>query len=208
MKRTSTQPMTVEVLRRRKLLDDFFLIEEAFLRHDRFDGARTGELRRLCLVRGDAAACLPYDPVERRFFLVEQFRWPPSSVGVYGWLMEIPAGLVDAGEDPAACMARELEEETGLAARRLDHVFTYFATPGGSTERIFLYLAEVEGAGAAGRLKGKPSENEDIRVHAVPYEEAWNMMKDGRIADGKTLLALLAFRERGLDKVPETRARS
>jgi ADP-ribose pyrophosphatase len=193
-------PSKVEIVRQRVLLDDFLFVEEAVLRHETFAGTMTGEVRRLRLIRGDAAACLPYDPVRRLFFLVEQFRWPPCSIGAGGWLIEIPAGIVAAGEDPADSMARELREETRLEARRLEHIFTYFATPGGSTERIFLYLAEVDGEGAAGRIAGEPSETEDIRVAAVPYEEAWRMTADGRIADAKTLLALLAFRQKFPDR--------
>lgn len=188
----------VEVVGQRVILDDFFAIEEAILSHAKFDGTMTGRLRRLRLIRGDAAACLPYDPVHRLFFFVEQFRWPPWSIGQEGWLIEIPAGLLAPGEDPAGCMARELQEEAGLVAKKLEHVFTFFATPGCSTERIYLYLAEVDGGGAAGRIAGAPTENEDIRVLAIPYAEALRMAWDGRICDGKTLLALFAFRERKL----------
>ena len=191
------RPERVDVRRRRILLDDFFVVEEAILRHETFDGSTTGDVRRLRLIRGDAAACLPYDPALRSFFLVEQFRWPPHSIGAGGWLLEIPAGLVGAGEDPADCMRRELQEETGLLARRMEHVFTFFATPGGSTERVFLYVAEVDGAGAAGRIAGQVAEDEDVRVCAVPYAEADGLMETGRICDAKTLLALLAFRQRG-----------
>jgi ADP-ribose pyrophosphatase len=207
MARSGNRPSKVEVLRTTRLLDDFFVVEESIIRHEMFDGSITGDLRRLCLNRGDAAACLPYDPARRLVFFVEQFRWPPRVIGESGWLVEIPAGLVAPGEDPADCMRRELLEETGLAARDLRHILTYFASPGGSTERIFLYLASVDGAGAEDRLAGQTSEHEDIRVMAVPYGEAWAMAADGRIADGKTLLALLAFRDETLGVAPTRPAR-
>ena len=193
---TDFKPEQVAIKSRKVILDAFLRIEEAVLQHDRYDGSKTGDVRRLRVIRGDAAACLVHDPALRCFFFVEQFRWPPYSVGGPGWLIEIPAGIVSPGEEPAACMKRELMEETGLEARKLEHLFTYFATPGGSTERIFLYLAEVDGAGAAGRIAGEASENEDIRVVSIPVDEVWDKLTDGSICDGKTLLALYAFRDR------------
>jgi len=194
--RDARNTMPVEVLSRRTIMDDFFVIEEVYLRHGRFDGGMTGKLRRLRLIRGDAAACLPYDPRRKRFFLVEQFRWPPYSIGEPGWLLEIPAGLLSPGEAPEVCMARELEEETGMRAEKLTPLLTFFSTPGGSTERIFLFTAEVEGSGAEGRLAGAPEENEDIKVRSFTYEEAFKMVWEGRIRDGKTILAILAFKDR------------
>jgi ADP-ribose pyrophosphatase len=194
--KAGSRPEKVEVLSRRRLLDDFLVVEEARLRHERFDGTMTGDVRRLRLVRGDAAAALPYDPARRCFYLTEQFRWPVHSVGVPGWFLEIPAGIVSPGEVPASCMLRELREETGLEPRKWEHAFTYFASPGGSTERIFLYVAEVDGTGASGRVGGEAAENEDIRVVAVPYANVDEMLAQGRICDGKTIIALLAFRER------------
>ncbi len=191
----SDRPSKVEIVSRDVVFNDFFVIETAILRHATFRGGMTKEVKRLALLRGDAAACLPHDPRHCQFFFVEQFRWPPWTTGDEAWLTEIPAGMVGSGEDPADCIVRELREETGLEAKKLEHLFTYYSTPGGSTERIFLYLAEVDGAGAAGRIAGEPSETEDIRVMAVPYEVAWVMVREGRIRDGKTLLALLAFRD-------------
>jgi ADP-ribose pyrophosphatase len=190
------RPSKVEIVSREVVFDDFFTIETAILRHATFSGGMTREVKRLALLRGDAVACLPYDPGQRQFFFVEQFRWPPWTTGEEAWLTEIPAGMVSSGEDPADSMARELREETGLVATNIEHLYTYYSTPGGSTERIFLYLAEVDGAGAAGRIAGEASETEDIRVTAVPFEEAFAMAREGRISDGKTLLALLAFRDR------------
>ena len=190
------RPERVEVIDSRLILDDFFVIEEARLRHGKFDGGMTGELRRLRLIRGDAAACLPYDPERELFVFVEQFRWPPWSIGSEGWLLEIPAGIVSKGEKPEECIARELREETELVPKRIEHVLTFFSTPGGSTERIFLYFAQVDSEGVSGRIAGAPEEDEDIRVITLSYEEAWERCRDGRIHDGKTILALYAFRER------------
>ncbi len=201
--RAGARPEKVEVKSRRRLLDDFLVVEEAMLSHEKFDGTMTGDVRRLRLIRGDAAAVLPYDPARRCLYLIEQFRWPVHSVGGNGWLLEIPAGIVSPGEVPASCMLRELREETGLEPMKWEHVFTYFASPGGSTERIFMYLAQVDGTGASGRVGGEAEEHEDIRVVAVPYAKVDELFAEGRICDGKTAIALLAFREREAKKAFE-----
>ena len=188
--------MRVEILKEKLVLDGFFRVKEALLRHEKFNGQMTPPLRRLRFLRPPAAACLPYDPERREIVLVEQFRWPPYSVGDPGWLWEIPAGIVAEGEDPAECMKRELREEAGLEVAELEPVLTYFSTPGTTTEKIYLYFARVSTAGLEGRVGGAEEENEDIRVHVLSYEEAWRKVQEGVIRDGKTLLALLLLRER------------
>lgn len=101
-------------------------------------------------------------------------------------LLEVPAGTIDAAESPDQTAARELTEETGYTAARIEFVREWFVSPGVMTERMFLYLCRG--------LSPGPSRHElDERLETVilPWDEALAMARDGRICDAKSVLALL-----------------
>lgn len=119
--------------------------------------------------------------IEGKVALVRQFRY------AYGEeLLEIPAGKLERGEDPAAAANRELEEETGLVAEELVPVCVLYPTPGYTDEKIYIYEAKGVRRGHV-----HPDEGEFLDVVYVPLEEAYAMISDGRIRDAKTLVALL-----------------
>jgi 8-oxo-dGTP pyrophosphatase MutT (NUDIX family) len=103
-------------------------------------------------------------------------------------LLELPAGTLDDGEDPAACAARELAEETGYRAGRLRPLISFFTTPGILTERIHAFLATELTAGATAHEAG-----EQIRPAPMALPEALDAIRDGRICDAKTILTLLYY---------------
>ncbi|WP_298273099.1 NUDIX hydrolase [Geobacter sp.] len=105
-------------------------------------------------------------------------------------LLEIPAGRLEPGEDPAACGLRELTEETGLSAGRLTPLGTIFTSPGVFDEVIHLYLATELTQGEADQ-----EHYEDIETVRLPLAEAIRMAADGRICDGKTIVALFRASE-------------
>ena len=188
----------VDVRSRRRLLDDFFKVDEAELSFERFDGSMTPPVRRLVFERGDSVAAVVFDREAQRLLLTEQFRFPTFEKGP-GWLIELIAGMIDRGEQPEASMRREIEEELGYRADRIEHVATFYVSPGGSSERIWVYYAEVSEDGrvsAGGGLAGEHedirvvSEHEDIRVVSMSPDEARAALKDGRIADAKTIIGL------------------
>lgn len=120
---------------------------------------------------------------EGKIVLVRQFRY------AYGEeLLEIPAGKLCRGEDPAEAARRELEEETGLRAGRLVHLFTMYPTPGYSDEKIYIYEAEEVSEG-----KSHPDEDEFLSLVSIPVEEAAAMISDGRIRDAKTVIAVQRY---------------
>jgi len=101
-------------------------------------------------------------------------------------LIELPAGTLDPGEQPEAAAARELIEETGYRAGRLERLHSFFAAPGILDERMHLYLATELVAGQAEREAG-----EEIENWLVPWDEAIAMIERGEIQDAKTIIGLL-----------------
>lgn len=126
-----------------------------------------------------ASAVVPVLP-DRQLLLTRQYRKPNEFVSV-----EIPAGKLDMGEDPESCAIRELEEETGFRAGKLQKLFSMKSTPGFSDEIIHVYLASDLAAGAA-----NPDEDEFISTFPVSFPEALAMIRDGRITDGKTIAGI------------------
>ena len=117
-----------------------------------------------------------------RVVMVEQWRYPVGRA-----LLEIPAGVVDPGEKPEQAMRRELAEETGYAAGRLELLFSVYLAPGYSQELIHIFLAQdLQPAQAA------PDDDEIIRVKKVPFEGAVAACLRGEISDAKTVAGLLA----------------
>lgn len=181
----------VEIIHKARTDFRFFHIEEAHLRYERYDGTMSAELVRLNLQRGDAAAAIVHDPAADTVVLVEQFRYSTYEKGP-GWLLEIPAGVVEPGKDadPAVTMRRELEEEIGYHIAELRPVFTFYLSPGGSSERVFLYYATASLKDKQSAGGGLLIENEDLRVLTLPTAEAFAHMKSGDIQDAKSLIGL------------------
>ena len=185
----------IEILSEKRLLDDFFKVDEILLRYERFDGRMSRRVRRLNLDRGDGVAALLFRPANQRVVLVRQFRYPACKAGP-GWLLEVVAGGLQEDASPEDAVRREILEETGYAVEALESISTFYLTPGGSSERIFLYYGEVSGQTRRAPGGGLEEEGEDIEVVEMPAEEAWKAVESGRIVDAKTLIALMWFRRR------------
>ena len=132
----------VIVHEKRRVFDGFFKIDEATVSYRGADGSMIGPVRRLSLERGDSVAALVFHRDRRSVILANQFRYPTYEKGP-GWLTELVAGMVDPGETPEQSMRREILEESGYEIERLQHISTFYVSPGGSSERIFLYYVEV-----------------------------------------------------------------
>ncbi len=139
----------VTLIRQRRLLDAFFKVDEAVLHHEGFDGPLSPELNRLCLERGDGVTALLYKPQSDTLVLVRQFRYPAWVRQEPGWILETIAGMLDKAEAPQETIRREILEETGYQVCNLQHVSTFYLTPGGSSECIFFYYGEVQWTTAA-----------------------------------------------------------
>ncbi len=187
--------MKVDLVDRRTVYDGFVRLEEATLRHERFDGSMSDEVTRLNVDRGDSAAAVVLDVDAGQVILTEQFRYPAHTADG-GWILELPAGSVKDGEEPAEAMKRELVEELGYEAPNLRHVSTFYSSPGASSERIWLYLAEVRDSDRVAEGGGAADEGEDIRAVPLPVDRIPEAVAEGRIRDAKTLVGLLWLRDR------------
>lgn len=127
-----------------------------------------------------AVAILPV-LVDGNILMVKQYRKP-----VEEFLLEIPAGKLDVGEEPLECAKRELEEETGYKARNWKYMGYIYTTPGFSNEKIHLYLAE-----ALEKTAQNTDEDEFIEVVDLPETEVLEMIRQGQIVDSKTICAFL-----------------
>lgn len=113
--------------------------------------------------------------------LVRQYRYAYKEE-----LFELPAGKLNAGEDPMQAALRELSEETGLQAEKIKLLSVFYPTPGYTNEKIYIYEAE-------GLKKGKEhlDDGEFLDALYIPRSEVLEMISDGRIRDGKTIAAVL-----------------
>lgn len=184
--------------RTKRILDDFFKVDEAYLRYERFDGTMSPVVRRLNFERGDSVAALIFKPRTKRIVLVNQFKYPTYEKGS-GWITETMAGMIDKDEDPETAVRREILEETGYNIRALEHISTFYVSPGGSSERIVLYYAEVEDRKIT-EGGGLAAEGEDIIDVELSIEDALKQIDSGEIADAKTIVAILWLRNRMVDK--------
>lgn len=193
----------VEVDKRVRLLDDFFKVDEAYLRYERFDGQMSPTMRRLVFERGDSVAAVVIHTDLRQVILVEQFLYPAYGKSA-GWLTTLPAGILETGEEPESAIRRELLEETGYQATYVEDIATFFVSPGGTSERIFLYYAETDDANHLASGGGVKSENEDIRLVQIPLPQVWQALDSGKYADAKTLIGLMWLRRR-LEEDPQNK---
>lgn len=157
------------------------------VRHAAYRGGEI-TIERELMVRPDAVVVLLYDPARDEVALIEQYR-----VGAYKaptpWLIECVAGLVDEGESTEAVARREAEEEADLTVGRLEWICEYFPSPGGTDEKITLYVGEVD-VGNAGGVHGLDHEGEDILVRRLPVDKALQWLRDGYINNAATVISL------------------
>lgn len=182
--------MKYTLIDKHPLYQGFFKLKSCTVAHERFDGGQLTVTREY-LERGDAVAVLLHDPVRDQVLLIEQFRVGPVVRDDHPWLIEIVAGMLDEGEDAEACARRECIEEAGYAPGELRPLGSYYVSPGGTSERIFLYMAEVDAGQPVGRGGGLDHEHEDIRVFWLERAEAMAWVRQGRIHSGAPMLALL-----------------
>lgn len=194
MQKTEKLPVTfakndVEIIARETLYSGFFSMDLYRFRHRLFNGEMSGEIKREIFERGHAAVLLPFDPVRDEVVLVEQIRIAAYYVSESPWLLEMVAGMIEEGESVEDVARREALEEAGLVVGRTKPVLSYLASPGGTSERLSIMVGEVDATTAEG-IHGLADENEDIRVHVVSREQAYQWVEEGKIDNAASVIAL------------------
>ena len=187
------RPVGVEVL-----ADDWFVLRKATFDFRHRDGRWSRESRE-AYDRGNGATILLGDAAAGTVLLTRQFRWPAYVNGhPDGMLIEAPAGLLD-GDDPAAAIRREAQEEAGVRVGAVTELFAVYMSPGSVTERVHFFAAPYV---SADRVRdaggGVAAEGEDIEVLEPTLGEALAMVASGEIADAKTIMLLQWAERHGL----------
>jgi len=142
------------------------------------------ETTREIVEHSDCVAIVATD-ADDNVLLVNQFRHPVEKE-----LLEIPAGGIDTGEDPAAAVRREMQEETGYLPRKIERLGGFYSSPGYCTEYLYLYLATDL---TPSQLYAEDTES--IRLVRVPITEIPGLIASGSICDAKSIAGLLTFLE-------------
>lgn len=182
----------VEIARTKSLYNGFFKMVRYDFKHKLFAGGWSETVRREIFERGHAVAVLPYDPHTGEFVLIEQIRIGAMATSSTPWLMEVVAGIIDEGETPDAVCRREAQEEAGIELTHLTWALSYLASPGGTTERIHVYVACTDSTQAQG-IHGLDHESEDIKVHRVHEDTALEWLENGHIDNAASVIALQWF---------------
>jgi len=194
--------------RERRIFDDFFKIDEFLVSHEQIDGTMSTGQKRLVFERGDSVAVLLLNVEMKSVVLVEQFR-VAALVGrrrddrstTDGWILETIAGMIDVNETPEAAAIREAFEETGYQIRRPQLISRFFSSPGGASERMFLYFAEVTDAD---RIRnGGGIDDEDIKIVQLTIDELFDRLSKGSIEDAKLLIGVYWLENRLKPQPPD-----
>ena len=179
----------VALKKSRTVYNGFFSVKEFDLSFTKFDGSKSEVVTRSALISKDAVIVLPYDPLNDRVLLVEQFRAGPyARQDKTHWCLEPIAGLIDCGETPEEAALREANEEACLKLLRLELVARSYPSPGISTEFFHQYIGITPLPETTDLIAGLKSESEDIRSHIFCFTEFLEMVNKGKINVGPAIL--------------------
>lgn len=188
---TSFSATDLDIQQQDLVYDGFFKLYKIQFRHKLFAGGYSGTVTRELLYKGAASAVIAYDPQRDEVVLVEQVR-----IGAYiadseksPWLLELIAGMVEENEQPLEVAQREAQEEAGVKIQQILPALSVWDSPGGVFERIHLFAGKVDSSKAGG-LHGLADEHEDIKVHVVSREQAYQWVENGRIDNSIAVIGL------------------
>jgi len=179
----------VQLLEREPCHEGFFQLQRFHFKHRLFKGGWSDVLLREVFIRGSATCVLPYDPLREQIVLLEQIRAGALLDGGSPWLLELIAGINDKGEVPEDIARREAVEEADIELQALIPIYKYYPSPGGATEMVHLFCAQVDASQASG-IHGLEEEGEDIKVHVLELEEAYAMLSRGEINNSPAIMAI------------------
>lgn len=160
-----------------------------------FKDGRTANLTHEVYGKSDGVALLLFNKETKTVILTRQFRMPMHVAGVNGgFSYEVCGGSIDEGETPEESVIREAKEEIGYDVLNLHKVTTLFLSPGLVKEQVYLYVGQYDNNSKVENGGGLDEENEEIDVLEVSIDEAFEMIKNNRIIDARTILLLQYIR--------------
>ena len=181
-----------KIINNKNLYSGFFSLNKYEFIHKKNNGKWTDKIEREIFSGAHVSTLLPYDPIKKEIILIQQFRAGVLSRYDENYLLEIVAGIIDEGENPEQTAIRECFEETGCEVKEIRPIQSYFPAPGSSESYYHLYLGEIN-AFDGEKIKGLKKENEDILVKSFKIDEVRQMLKEKKIMNGLTLIALQWF---------------
>ena len=187
---TEQQPKAarIKVRERQVLSEQWARLERVTFDYLRTEGVWQSQTREI-YSRGHGSAVLLYCMEQRSVVLTKQFRFPAWEISGDGFLLEVPAGIIES-DNPAATIVKEVAEETGYIIEKPQFLFKAYATPGSVTEQLHYFCAPYKPENRSGTGGGVVAEGEDIEVLEVDIDEAMRWIRDGTIIDAKTIILL------------------
>lgn len=171
------------------LSDNWYVLNKVTYDYQKKDNTVETHVREV-YDRGNGAAILLYNTIQKTVILTRQFRIPTYLNGnETGMMIEVCAGLLDE-DHPEQCILRETEEETGYRLPAVRKVFETYMSPGAVTEILYLFVGEYDATMKVSEGGGVDSEQENIEVLELPFDDAFAMIQTGEIKDAKTIMLL------------------
>ena len=187
----------IKNVKREILSDNWYILNKYTYDYQKPDGSWETQERE-AYDRGNGAAILLYNSKKKTVVLTRQFRMPTYVNGNKdGMMIEVCAGLLD-GDNPADCVRKETEEETGYKINNVQKVFQTYMSPGSVTEELFLFVGEYDDSMKVSDGGGAEDETENIEVLELNFDEAITMVSNGEIKDAKTVMLLQYAKLNGL----------
>ena len=181
--------MKVVIKENELLSDNWYKLYKVTYDYRRANGEWQTQIRE-AYDRGNGAAILLYNPVNKKVILTKQFRLPTFLNGNEdGIMIEACAGLLDS-DNPEQCIVREALEETGYKIQKVRKIFEAYMSPGAVTEILHFFIGEYNDKMKENEGGGLDHEQEEIEVLELEFEEAYGMIASGEINDAKTIILL------------------
>ena len=179
----------------------FFALNQINLKYPYFSQTLPDTKKRFILMGSEASLILPYDPVNDKVLLIEQFRIGPFCRGDRApWVYEPVAGMIEFGEKPEEAAKREVYEEAGIQVTKLVKINSGYPNPGEATTYFYNYIGLVDLSDYSPGIYGLKEEGEDIRTHIFDFELVldWCRSDKLRVLPLNTMILWLALNKNRL----------